>query len=115
MKRHVFVRLLPEAGYSSKMVGELDKCLCCTRDPAQGWEGTYAKAMTLMGVRRGRSSPCIFYYPVKDIKCTGHGDDFFSEGLPDARTWFERSLLAKFERCKEGWRSRETRFESQTV
>merc|ERR1711965_429190 len=53
--------------------------------------------MKSLGFRRGRSSPCIFYHPIKDIKCSVHGDDFFSEGLPEALTWFENSLLAKFE------------------
>ena len=79
------------------MVGEQDKCLYGTRDVAQGWERVYVEAMKSLGFRRGRSSPCIFYHPIKDIKCTVHGDDFFSEGLPEALTWFENSLLAKFE------------------
>ncbi len=53
IKRSVFVKLPPEAGYGPDTVGELVKCLYGTRDAAQGWEDTYSSAMKALGFRRG--------------------------------------------------------------
>ena len=33
-----------------------------TRDAAQGWEGTYQKALKQLGFVRGAASPCIFHH-----------------------------------------------------
>ena len=37
----VSVELRPEAAYGKDVVGDLVKCMYCTRDPAQGCEKTY--------------------------------------------------------------------------
>ena len=77
IKRSVFVKLPPEAGYGADMAGELVKCLYGTRDAAQGWEDTYSSAMKALGFRRGKSNPCVFHHPERDVRCVVHGDDFF--------------------------------------
>ena len=102
IKRTVYVRLPPEAGFGPDMVAQLEKCLYGTRDAAQGWEATYSEAMRAIGFRRGKSSPCVFVHPSRNIRCTVHGDDFFAEGLPSDLTWFESSILSRFEGKAKG-------------
>ena len=75
------------------VVGQLNLSLHGTRDAAQGWEATYAAAMAKLGFHRGRSSPCVFHHPSRNMKCVVHGDDFFSEGLPVDLAWFEKAIL----------------------
>ena len=48
------------------------------RDAASLWEKLVAAKMKALGFRQGRSSPCIFWHPVKDIRTTLHGDNFVS-------------------------------------
>ena len=48
------------------------------RDAASLWEKLVATKMKAFGFRQGRSSPCIFWHPVKDIRTTLHGDNFVS-------------------------------------
>ena len=102
IKRQVFVKLPPEAGYGPDMVAVLDKCLYGTRDAAQGWEATYSEVMVKLGFKRGRSSPCVFHHRERNIRCVVHGDDFFSEGLPRDLDWFEKVLLDQFEGKAKG-------------
>ena len=52
IEREVFVELPPEAGYGKGHVGRLVKCLYGTRDAAQGWEGTYQRALEQLGFKR---------------------------------------------------------------
>ena len=53
--------------------------------------------MKALGFRRGRSNPCVFHHPERDLRCVVHGDDFFSEGMLAALAWFEKAILKEFE------------------
>ena len=97
ISRDVFVELPAEAGHSRDVVGKLVKCMCGTRDAAQGWEGTYRSTLEAMGFRRGRASPCIFFHAGREVYLAVHGDDFFATGEPANSLWFEEALLKVFE------------------
>jgi hypothetical protein len=97
IEREVYVELPVEAGYGRNFVGRLVKCMYGTRDAAQGWEGTYQKALKQLGFVRGAASPCIFHHVKLAVSLVVHGDDFFTVGRQEALDEFERGILARFE------------------
>ena len=67
---------LPVDGYEEGMCGKLKKSMHGTRDAAKNWGEEYSKFMIESGFRRGKSSPCVFWHPDREIRCVVHGDDF---------------------------------------
>ncbi len=61
------------------------------------WAKTYTDYMKSLGFVVGRSNPCNFYHPHRDISCTVHGDDFTSAGREDELRWLDKMLQGKFE------------------
>ena len=59
-RRDLHVRLPPELGLPSNIVGSLLRCVYGTRDAGSIWEGTYASQLAKMGFVRGKASPCCF-------------------------------------------------------
>ena len=84
------------------MISELVKSISGTRDDAQSWEGTYCRALSELGFRRGRVSACIFRHAKREISLTVHGDDFLSTAVAFGLDWFEHALLTKFEENIQG-------------
>ena len=50
------------------------------RDAAALWEKLVCTKMVSLGFRKGRSSPCIFWHPLRDLRTNLHGDNFVSLG-----------------------------------
>ena len=50
-----------------------------------------------LGVRRGQSTPCIFWHKEKGIRAVIHGDDFTLLGNSVALDWFRDKIQGKFE------------------
>ena len=96
-EREVYIELPPEAGHGPDEIGLLAKRMYGTRDAAQGWESTYASAPKDMGFRRGRSNPCLFHHPDREVKLCVHGDDFFSVATAAGLDWFENEILRRFD------------------
>jgi len=79
------------------MVGKLNLSLYGTRDAAMNWAKTYTDYMKSLGFVVGRSNPCNFHHPQREISCTVHGDDFTSAGREEDLKWLDRQLQKKFE------------------
>ena len=61
-------------------VGKLLKSLYGTRDAASNWEKTIRKVMESFGFLCSMGTPCNFYHPTRNLRCTVHGDDFVTLG-----------------------------------
>lgn len=85
----MYVRL-PDEDQTEGMCGKLNKSMYGTRDAAHDWECEYAGFMINCGSEQGRSSPCLFYHPGKDIKAVIYGDDFTMSGTGSALDWFKQ-------------------------
>ena len=70
-----------------------------TRDAAQNWGMEYTEFMIQSGFIRGKSNPCVFWNPSKEIRCVVHGDDFTVLGWEHQLDWFWKSMKKRFE-CK---------------
>ena len=77
--RDIAVELPPELQKEgTDEVGYLLKSMYGTRDAAANWEREIARVLTSLGFTQGRSSPCVFYQPQRQIRLVVHGDDFTS-------------------------------------
>ena len=93
--RDVYVRL-PDEDYEENMCGKLVKAMYGTRDAAQCWEREYVNFMRKTGFTCGRSSPCVFYHPEKELRAVVHGDDFTIMGHTDELDWFRDEMKKSF-------------------
>merc|ERR1739836_200955 len=50
-----------------------------------------------LGFRRGKSNPCLFYRPDREVRSCVHGGDFFSVATPEGLDWFENEILRRFD------------------
>jgi len=78
-------------------VGKLNLSLYGTRDAAMNWAKTYTDHLKSLGFIVGKSNPCNFYHPQREVSCTVHGDDYTSAGKEEHLRWLDRNLRAKFE------------------
>ena len=67
-----------------------------TRDAARNWEEHYGEVLVSLGFRQGKSSPCIFYHPTRDIQTVVHGDDFTSLAEECHLKWMSAELSKQF-------------------
>ena len=67
-------------GLSGDVVGVLNRSMYGMRDAASLWEKLVADVMKKLHFRQGASSPCVFWHPVRDLRTTVHGDNFFYIG-----------------------------------
>ncbi len=89
--RDVYVDL-PEQDQQEGMCGKLEKAMYGTRDAAQNWEREYESAFINLGFQQGKSSPCLFYHPDKDLRVVVHGDDFTFLGDDSNLKWITEEL-----------------------
>ena len=82
VRREVFVELPPE-DHEPGMCAKLLKAMPGTRDAAQNWECEHSEWLKSIGFASGKSSPCLFHHPVKELKLVVHGDDFHTPGECD--------------------------------
>ena len=94
------------------MCGELNVSMYGTRGAAQNWQRCVSEVLTKQGFVQAKSSPCLFWHPVKDISTLIHGDEFVSTGTGNAFAWLEKVIEAAFEitstlmRPEDGTKSR---------
>eukprot|EP00973_Karenia_brevis_P024759 3414071-Karenia_brevis.AAC.1 len=50
-----------------------------------------------MGFKSGKSSPCIYWHPSRDIITMAHGDDFISTGGEEDLRWVRTKLEKEYE------------------
>ena len=81
-RKDVFVELLREAGAPGKC-GRLKRWLYGMRPAARAWENDYSKNLESTGMKKGKSSPSVFWDPSTRTRCVVHGDDFTFLGYPD--------------------------------
>jgi len=93
-KRDVHIKL-PEEDAEEGMCGKLAKSMYGTHDAAYNWEEEYTKFMIKNGFIQGKSNPCLFYHPGKDIRAVIYGDDFTMLGSDDALDWFRKAVEKK--------------------
>ncbi len=79
------------------MVGRLNLSLYGTRDAAQNWSKEYTEFLEGIGFVRGKSSPCNFVNPQRNIYLTVHGDDFTLTGNQQQMEWVRDQMKAKYE------------------
>ena len=65
-RREVYIQL-PEEDHEEGMCGLLQMSMYGTRDAAQHWEIKYTSVLSEMGFTQGRSNPCVFKGPKKQI------------------------------------------------
>ena len=51
-----------------------------TRD-AENWGLELAGTLTHLGMKQGKSSPCVFYCYNRNLSATARGDDIIAEGI----------------------------------
>ena len=65
--RPMFVKL-PAEDAAPGMVGRLNKAMYGTRDAASNWEKKYGEHLERVGFITGKSTPCAFYHPGRDVR-----------------------------------------------
>jgi len=98
-----YVDLPPEHPMHGRMVALLRRHMYGTLRAADGWQEEYSCALIDMGFQQGRSSPCLFYHPLKNLMCAVHGDDFTVRGAKRHLDDFEAELRRRYE-LKSGGR-----------
>ena len=95
-KTETFVELPPERA-APGMCGKLLYNLYGTRGAAQAWEDHYGDHMVQWGFQRGRSNPCVFVHPTRELAVVVHGDDFVSLGADGDLDWLGDQLRSVYE------------------
>lgn len=68
-----------------------------TRDASLNWEEEYVRFMKSVGFINGKSSPCLFYHPGKDLRVVVYGDDFTILGAEHHLDWFKNQIKEVYE------------------
>lgn len=91
--REIYVEI-PEEGKEpgEDVVGRLLRSLYGTRDAPLNWEITIREEMMKLGFIQGKSNPCIYYHPKRQIRTVVHGDDFTSVASYEDLKWFHGEL-----------------------
>jgi len=95
-KRNVYIKL-PMEDFEEGMCGKLRKSMYGTRDASLDWEEEYVRFMKSVGFIYGKSSPCLFYYPGKDLRVVVYGDDFTILGAEHHWDWFRNQIKEVYE------------------
>ena len=69
---------LPEEDSEKGMCGKHKKSTHGTRDAAQNGGYAYSQFMVDEDLRKGPSSPCVFWHPDRELRCVVHGDEFIA-------------------------------------
>ena len=95
--RDVYVELPDEEGLDkTKFCAKLNYSLYGTRDAPMNWAETYSKHLLEIGFVSGKSSPCVFWHPSKDLKVLVHGDDYVCVGARRHIRWLEEQVRKRF-------------------
>ena len=78
-------------------VGKLKARLYATRDASMNWQEEVSKCMMRWGFEIWRYNPCMYYHPIREMRCLVHGDDFVCVGDAKDLKWLEGCLKERFE------------------
>ena len=78
------------------MCGKLSKAMYGTRIAAKMWKREAGNTLKSAGFTAGRTSPCLFHHPARDMMVFSHGDDFVSSGSVEDLKLLEKVLSAKY-------------------
>ena len=83
--RPVYVQLTEEdrAEGDEGLCGRLNVSMYGTRDAALNWATEYGGTLIDAGYIQGKSCPCLFWHPQKQVTIMVHGDDFAAVGLEE--------------------------------
>lgn len=95
-ERNVYIKLLME-DFEKGMCGKLRKSMYATRDASLNWEEEYVRFMRSVGVLSGKSSPCLFSHPGKDLRVVVYGDDFTILGAEHHLDWLKNQIKEVYE------------------
>ena len=73
-------------------VGKLNLNLYGTRDAAMDWSNRYTKLLQRIGLIQGKSSPCNFHHPDKNIVTNVHGYESTSTNRRYDLEWLDRKV-----------------------
>ena len=79
------------------MVGKLNYSMYGTRDAAQNWQVEFTRTLEAMGITQGRSSPCVFFHKLRQLRTFVHGDDYVAAGDKKDLRWMEGELASRYE------------------
>lgn len=68
-----------------------------TRDACLNWEEEYVRFMKSVGFVNGKSNPCLFYHPGKDLRVAVYGDDFTIWGAEHHLDWVKSQIKQVYE------------------
>ena len=77
-------------------VGKLKASMYGTRDASTNWQEEVAKCMVRWGLEIGQYNPCMYYNPIRKMRCLVHGDDFVCVGEASDLRWLESQLKERF-------------------
>lgn len=95
-RRDIYVRL-PLEDLEEGMCGKLDQSMYGTQDAAFDWEIEYTEFMIKCGFVEGKSTPCLFKNPAKDLCAVIYGEDFTLLGSETMLDWFEQKKSKLYE------------------
>ena len=62
------------------MVGQLNKAMYGLRDAPQVWQQEVRRILSGMGFYESKTSPCVYYNPLTEVRLVTHVDDFLCTG-----------------------------------
>ena len=96
--REIYVEVPREdPNWKPGLLGRLRLSLYGTRDAAANWQRCVSEHLVSIGFRPGRSNPCVFWHPEREIRALVHGDDYASTGDLKQLDWLRTELEKKFE------------------
>ena len=96
--REMYVELPPELKREGEdLVAKLKQSLYGTRDAPANWEKEIARVLVEeLQFEQGKSYPCIFHHPERDIDVVVHGDDFTDLAEEEQLIWFREELKKRW-------------------
>lgn len=88
---------LPLNYHPDGMCWRLNKAMYVTRDAVQNWEPEYIQFILESGFMKGKSTPCMFAHPEKNIRVTVHGDDVSYLGYDVESDLFRKLISNRYE------------------
>ena len=95
--RQIFMKIPKEMGLPPNAVAQQIRCVYGTRDAGKLWEDCYTQVLNSIGFLTGKSNPCTFYHPERDMSIVVHGDDFTTLANDTDMDWYEGELKKSFE------------------
>ena len=82
------------------VVGRLNRAMYGTREAPQAWQRHITKLLRELGLTAGKSQPCVFHHPMRDLQLVVHVDDIACIGLPRELDWFQTELGIRLHPCQ---------------